>query len=141
MAITITTAEVKHKAAIAEADTSRDTAVSALITEMQGPLEHSIAESCLEDPSLQATLKLGMLEIIAGEFLEQMRREVGATEEFSTAGVSVGASAVRGIELVQQGAARLAPYLKCALPMMSKTASSSTTLNIDPVFSREEEVW
>jgi len=144
VAISITTAEVKRKAMIADSVTTYDTAISALITEMQSPLEYSIADSHLaatSDTNLQATLKLGMLEIITGEFIEQLRREIGGSEEFSINGLSVGASALRGVDLVQQGATRLAPYLKGALPMLSETGSSSSTLLDDSVFSADEGVW
>ena len=67
MAISITTAEVKRKAGIDSAVTTFDTAIGALISEMQGPIEYSIADIYLADTNnqkLQATLKLGMLEII-----------------------------------------------------------------------------
>ena len=142
MAITITNTEVKRKAMIDVAD--YDDAIDDLIDEMQPAIEYSIADTYLEDTSdtnLQATLKLGILEIITGELLEQLRREVGASEEFSAAGVSVGASTLRGVDIMQQGATRLAPYLKSALPMMAETASSSTTSDAEPEFSIEEEVW
>jgi hypothetical protein len=143
MAITITTAEVKRKAMIASSDTSYDSAISSLITEMQAPLEYSIADVYLNDSTanLQATLKLGILEIITGEFLEQLRREFGSSEEFSVAGVSVGASAQRGIDLIQQGATRLGPYLKGALPMMADSVPASTTSDQDTEFTIDEEVW
>jgi len=143
MAITITTAEVKRKAMIPSSETGYDSAISALITEMQGPLEYSIADVYLNDTTekLQAALKLGMLEIITGEFLEQLRRELGNSEQFSAGGVTLGAAAQCGVELIQQGAARLAPYLKAALPAMSDSASSSTTEDEETDFSTDEEVW
>ena len=143
MAISIAASEVKSKAMIASADTTHDVAIALLISEMQPPLEYSVADCYLadSDAGLQATLKLGMLEIITGEFLEQMRREVGATEEFSVNGLSVGGSAQRGVELIQQGATRLSPYLKGSLPNMADSASASSTLADEPVFDRREEVW
>ncbi len=143
MAISIIVADVKRKAGIDSAITTYDTAITSLITEMQSPLEYSIADCYLDDTSnakLQATLKLGMLEMIAGECVEQLRREVGGSEEFSIAGLSVGA-AVRGVDLIQQGATRLSPYLKAALPMMCETTSVNTTIDQDTTFSLDEEVW
>ncbi len=143
MAITITTADVKRKAMIASADTTYDTVIASLITEMQAPLEYSIADVYLNDTdtNLQATLQLGILEMITGEFLEQLRRELGNSEELSIAGVSIGASAQRGVDLIQQGAARLSPYLKAALPMMSDAVPASTTSDEDTAFAIDEEVW
>ena len=144
MAISITAADVKRKAGIESANTGYDTAIGSLITEMQGPLEYSIADSYLNatsDTKLQATLKLGMLEMIAGEFVEQLHREIGATEQFGIAGVTLGASSASGVNLIQQGATRLAPYLKSALPMMSETQSSNSTSDRNLVFADDEEVW
>jgi len=125
-------------------DTTYDNAITTLISEMQSPLEYSIAESYFNDTSnskLQATLKLGILELITGEFMEQLRREVGNTEEFSIAGLSIGQIAQKGVDLIQQGATRLAPYLKSTLPMMSDTACSSTSIDSETAFSVDEEVW
>lgn len=79
--------------------------------------------------------------MIAGEFVEQLRRETGATEQFGIAGVTMGASSATGVEMIQQGATRLAPYLKSALPMMSETLSSSSTADAELAFAAEQEVW
>ncbi len=142
MSISITTADVKRKCMVSTSD--YDSSISSLISEMQPALEHSIADAYLDDTSdtnLQATLKLGMLEMISGEFLEQLRHEAGASGEVSVAGVSLGAEAQTGADLIQQGATRLAPYLKAALPMMSESLPASTTSDAEPVFSVDEEVW
>ncbi|MCE5197348.1 MAG: hypothetical protein ABFD54_04980 [Armatimonadota bacterium] len=142
MAISITAAEVKRKAMVSVSD--YDASIASLIAEMQPALEYSIADSYLSDTTntnLQATLKLGILEMITGEFIEQLRREIGASEEFSAGGVSVSASALRGVDIIQQGATRLAPYLKTSLPAESDAMPSSTTADRETVFSRTEEVW
>lgn len=144
MSITITVAEVKSKAAIDASETSHDLAIAALISQMQPALEYSVADRYLQDTSntgLQAVIKLGVLEIITGEFLEQLRRRLGASEEFSIAGLSIGAAPQCGVDLIQQGAVRLEPYLKSALPMMGDSACRCSTTDIDPVFSVDEEVW
>lgn len=144
MAITIAVADIKRKAMINSSETTYDSAITSLIAEMQGPIEYSIADNYLgatSNTNLQATLKLGILEIIAGEFLEQLRREFGSVEEASIAGVTIGADTVRGVDLVQQGATRLAPFLKSALPMMTDSASTSSTADVEPVFSADQEVW
>ena len=142
MAITITTTEVKRKCMIT--DSTYDASIASLISEMQPVLEHSIAEVYLADTDnigLQATLKLGMLEIISGEFLEQLKREIGATGEISTAGLSLGEEPRTGIDMIQQGRARLAPYLKAELPMMSESLVMSNTTSSDTVFSAGEKAW
>lgn len=142
MAITITTAEVKRKCMIT--DSTHDASIASLISEMQPVLEHSIVDIYLNDTGntgLQATLKLGMLEIVSGEFLEQLKREIGATCEISTAGLSLGEEPRTGADLIQQGATRLAPYMKAEPPMMSESLVISNTSESDTVFSTEEEAW
>lgn len=141
MAITITAADVKRKAMIDS--TTYDTSITSLITEMQAALQYSIADVHLNntDANLQATLKLGMLEIITGEFIEQLRREAGAAEDFSAGGVTMGSSSLRGVDLIEQGASRLSPYLKSTLPMMYESTAHSTTIDSDTCFSKDEEVW
>lgn len=137
MAISITRADVKRKAMIASADTSYDTMVDSLISEMQPATEFSIVDASLADTGntgLQATLKLGILEIIAGELLQQLAREMGANEQFSIGGVTIGEMAQHGPELVQQGAERLAPYMK----MMAENVALSTTRDTEPQFDIEE---
>ncbi len=144
MAITIAVSDVKRKAGIDASLSTYDAAIASLISEMQGPLEYSIADTYLSDTSnagLQATLKLGMTEMISGEFIEQLRREVGATEQFTIAGLSVGPSTTSGVDLIQQGASRLAPYLKSTLPMMPETACGSSTIDQETAFSADEGVW
>jgi len=142
LAITITNTEVKRKAMISVTD--YDSSITSLISEMQPALEYSIADTYLNDSgntNLQATLKLGILEIITGGFLEQLRREAGAADEFSVAGITVGAAVQTGVELIQQGATRLAPFLKAALPMMSEAVSAISEPDTEQVFSVDEEVW
>ena len=65
MAITITRADVKRKCMIATSDTTYDSAIDSLISEMQPALEYGIAPEYVADTGntgLQATLKLGILE-------------------------------------------------------------------------------
>lgn len=144
MSISITASDVKRKAMIDPADTTYDSSIASLITEMQTALEYSIADCYLSDTGntkLQGVLKLGMLEIITGEFIEQLRREIGSTEQFSVAGLTMGEAKLSGVDLVQQGATRLAPYLKSSLPMMSETASMNSVIDQEMIFSGDEEVW
>jgi hypothetical protein len=144
MSITITRADVKRKCMIDSADTTYDSAVDSLITEMQPATEYTIAADYLADTgnaSLQATLKLGMLELISGELLNQITRDFGATEMFSIGGLSLGENKERGQSLVAQGTARLAPFLKAAMPAQAESVLESTTTDDDPSFSLEESVW
>ena len=141
MAITITRADVKRKCMIPTSDTTYDASIDSLISEMQPAAEYIIADAYLADTGnigLQAGLKLGVLEVISGEFLQQLARELGNLEQFSVGGVTVGEMKERGPVLVAQGAARLAPFLKSMQPMMSESEVSSTTTDVEPTFCLEE---
>ena len=131
MAITITRADVKRKCMIATSDTTYDSAIDSLISEMQPALEYGIADQHLADTGntgLQATLKLGMLEIISGETLEQICREVGASEEFTISGLTLGERKERGSALIQQGTERLVPYLKSGSDIASTTEDAERVM-------------
>jgi hypothetical protein len=143
MAITITRADVKRKCMIPTSDTTYDSAIDSSIAEMQPAIEHSIADEYLSntgDTDLQAALKLGILELISAEFLEQMTREAGAAEQFAIGGLTIGERKERGADLRTRGTARLDPYLKAMLPMMSESDAKSTTLDAESAFD-EEETW
>ena len=141
MAITITRADVKRKSMIPTSDTTYDSSIDGLISEMQAAVEYSIADAYLTDTGnvgLQAALKLGMLEVISGEFLQQLARQAGNLEQFSVGGVTLGEMKERGPALVQQGTARLAPFLKSMQPMMSESSVKSTTRDSEPTFDLQE---
>lgn len=141
MSISITRADVKRKAMIGV--TTYDDAIDDLIEEMQPAIEITIADIYLNDTSntrLQAALKLGILEMICGEFIEQLRREEGATEQFSAGGVSIGQGGIGGVELITQGSARLAPYLASALPVLAESGQHSTSIDREPAFASAREV-
>lgn len=143
MAVTITKADVKRRLMIATTDTTYDSAIDALISEMQPALEYRIDPSYLADTAnagLQATLKLGMLEIMCGEFLEQTRREAGACEEFTIAGLTVGARQEHGTTLLQQGYDRLTPYVKGDAQVATEDLIMSSTADTEPIL-RQSEVW
>jgi len=142
MALTITKADVKRKLMIASGDTTYDSAIDSLIAEMQPALEYTIDSAYLSDTGntgLQATLKLGVLEVICAEFLDQVLREMGASEEFTIAGLTVSERKERGVGLLQQGLERLAPYMKSHAPAGDMQIASSTS-DEEPAMS-EESVW
>ena len=141
MAITITRADVKRKCMLPTSETTYDTMIDSLIAETQPATEFTFVDAYLQDTGnvgLQAALKLGILEIISGEFLQQLARELGKTEQFSIGGVTVGEMKERGPALIMQGASRLAPFLRSVQPMMSDSSIQSTTRDTEPVFDLEE---
>lgn len=138
----ITRADVKRRCMIAASDTSYDSAVDSLIAEMQPAIEHAVSDEFLNDTAntrLQAVIGLGILEIISGEFMEQMAAEAGAAESLSVAGFSIGEAKSRGAALVKQGWDRLAPYLKASLPMSAECSILSTTRETEMQFADESE--
>lgn len=138
MAITITRAEVKRKSMIPASDTTYDSDIDALISEMQPTIEYTLADEYLNDTGnakLQATLKLGILEIVSGEFLQQLNREAGASEDLSAGGISLGARRDYGAMLAVQGGERLSPYQKVAEE--EDDGVTSTTLSTDRTFTSD----
>jgi hypothetical protein len=144
MAITIARDDVKRKCMIPTENTSYDSHIDSLISEMQPGIEYTIADVFLNnvsDSALQSTLSLGVLEIISGEFLEQLSREPGASEAFEIAGVTLGERKEKGQLLKAQGQARLAPFLRAAPAMMDDSRVLSTSLDSERHFTFEEQMW
>ncbi len=145
MAITITRAEVKRKCMIPASETTYDDDIDALISEMQPSIEYTIAETYLNDTGntkLQAVLKLGILEILSGEFLQQLYREAGASEEFKVGSVTMGTRREYGSKLIEQGTARLRPFRKAIDGLSDEAQLSSTTRDADRTFTDDSmKVW
>jgi hypothetical protein len=100
---------------ISSTDTTYDSDIDSLIAEMQPGIEYTIADVYLEDVGnlrLQAVLRLGMLEIISGEFIQQLYRESGASEAVKVGSLTIGARPEHGLKLIQQGVERLRPFRK-----------------------------
>lgn len=138
MAISITKVEIKRKCMVTSTDTTYDTSIDALIAEMQPGIEYSIDDTFINDTdntNLQATLKLGMMEIISGEFLQQLLRETGASETVSISGISIGAGAQHGVELIKQGNDRLKPFLKLPPAATDTSQIASTASDSSRVFN------
>ncbi len=145
MAITITREEVKRKCMIPSSDMTYDSDIDSLIGEMQPSIEFTIADKYLSDTGnakLQATLKLGILEILSGEFLQQLYREAGAAEELRAGGISIGARREYGVQLMGQGTARLRPFRKALDGLSAEAGMDSTTRDTDRTFTNDSmKVW
>jgi len=145
MAITITRAEVKRKSMIPASDTTYDSDIDALIAEMQPSIEYTIADLYLNDTTnlkLQATLKLGILEIISGEFLQQLYREAGASEAVKVGSITVGSRREHGANLLEQGTARLFPFRKATAVPSDEAEIAGTTTDKDRTFTDDSmKVW
>lgn len=144
MSITILKADIKRKCRIASTDTSYDSDIDALIAETQPGIEYTIANTYLNDTgnaNLQGILKLGMLEIISGEFLQQLARADGSGS-ISVGGVSIGAAPDHGAALVVQGNTRLQPFRKAIDGMFGEAVVQSTSSERDLQFGAgNTEVW
>ncbi len=130
MAISITVAEVKDKLLIPSATTTYDTPIDSLIDLMQPALETELEPTLLANASLASVIKQGMLEVIAGEFLNQRRREPGYAEDITVGTLKIGASALDGSALILQGRERLLPFLSGSLD--GGTISCPDEVTFDP---------
>ncbi len=123
----VTRDDVKRKTRLGS---EYDAEIDALIAEMLPAIEYAIDPLYLDNPEsgLLATLNLGALEIIAGEMLATLWREVGALVGFRFGWLQVfppdwlDPSDPSGLKA--QGARRLAPYLKrnARLQFVSRTS-------------------
>ncbi|MHB1001903.1 MAG: hypothetical protein ACYC27_21900 [Armatimonadota bacterium] len=145
MAISITKADIKRKCRIPASDIAYDSDIDSLIAEMQPSIEYTIAETYIDDTAntrLQSILKLGILEILSGEFLQQLSREVGVSEAVTIGSITIGAAPDQGAKLIAQGTSRLLPFRKAIDGMSSEIGISSTTAQSDRIFtSGSMEVW
>lgn len=127
--MTIAVDDVKRKCAIAAEETGFDDAIEDLIDEMQPAIERTLDPVYLndeQDSGLQALLRLGVLELIAAEFLSQRSREPGFAEEFQVGGVRVGPFWERGKQLLELGTARLAPFRRSLADASGETRVLAT---------------
>lgn len=117
MSLSVTPSRVKEKCGITVSD--YDATISNLIGEITPVVEFAIRGEHLADTGntgLQATLKLGLTEVICGELLEQIAREPGALESVSIGDLALSPpppqvwSTLAGLK--RQGWARLRPFLK-----------------------------
>lgn len=145
MAITITKAEIKRKCMIPISDTTYDSDIDALIAEMQPGIEYTIADAYLNDTGnsrLQALLKLGMLEIMSGEFIQQLFRKAGASESLKIGSLTIGARPQYGAKLIEQGQLRLRPFRKAVDDLADVTQIASTTEDTDRIFTSDDmRIW
>jgi hypothetical protein len=92
----LTIADLKPLCAIDAGDTSSDADLTLLLTAQQPALEYSLDPAILAlsagDAGLQATLVLGAVEALAGEFLRSQARAPGATDDFHLGPLTVSAS-------------------------------------------------
>lgn len=112
MAVVITVAAVRAKCGL---DPSHDASIAALISSDLPALEHALGASWLEstDPGVVATLRLGLTEWLAGEYLAQLSRAPGSWDlvrvgELELRPPPVSLSDPSGLKA--QGEARLASF-------------------------------
>lgn len=112
MSLTISRSRVKEKCGIG--DSTYDTSIDNLITELLPVIEASIDTAYVGSEEVLPTLNLGATEIVCSEVLTQLNREPGATEGFAFNGLQVFGR--KGLDdagnLKAQGVARLAPFLR-----------------------------
>ncbi len=111
--------DLKPLLAIAAADTSADADLTLLLAAQQPALEYGLDPAILAasagSAGLMATLRLGMAEALAGEYLRRQARAVGATDDFHLGPLTVSVSrtdnaAQMGERLAVLGQKRLEPF-------------------------------
>jgi len=113
--LTVTRDDVRRKTRLGS---EYDTEIDALIADMLPTIEYAIDPRYLDNPEagLLATLNLGALEIIAGEMLATLWREISSLVGFRFGWLQVfppeGLDLSDPSGLKAQGFRRLAPYLK-----------------------------
>lgn len=116
MPLTVTLAGVKAKAALA--DTTYDTAATALIAELVPGLEFWIEPSALasSDARLTGLLDSAATEFVAGDLLAQIGREPGALDDLTVGDMTLKARWSGDVRdpsgLKASAATRLAPFLR-----------------------------
>ncbi len=111
-AIAITAAEVKEVLVINV--TTYDTMITNTIASIKTGLLYDIdaTYAALNDSAFDALIKRAFLEIIAGECLNSLRRQLGWTEGVSVPGITITNFTETGNDLIKTGNARLKPYTK-----------------------------
>ena len=116
MSISVSAAEVKAKASILVSDF--DSEVADLLTQMLQVVTEALSPSALSDSGLTWTLRVGAIEVIAGELIAQVSRrpELQLSAEFGDLKIyprkPENPSDPSG--LIQKGWKRLQPWLKKA---------------------------
>lgn len=117
MSLSVTLSQVQERCGLDS--TEYTTPITNLINQTLGALEYAIQDPYLLDISnsgLQATLNLGALEILSGEFFAQLLRYPGTFDSVFVGGLEIqpatfsDRSDPTGLRL--QGWERLRPYLK-----------------------------
>ena len=154
----ITSADLKPLLALQITDTAFDAALAELLTTAQAAIEYMLDPAVLAasagNAGLGALLKLGVAEMLAGEFLRRQARALGATDDFHIGPLTVSASktdnqAQLGERLVLLGLKRLEPFGRAGrraafdasaglvdgsskAPLLLQTESSSSVCALTP---------
>lgn len=117
MALSVTRARVKEKCSISSS--TYDSTIDNLISELVPVIAFAIRDEHIADTGnsgLQATLNLAAAEIVCGELLEQIQREIGAMEKVKLGDFELWPPSPRDwlgvLAIRDSGWKRLAPYLK-----------------------------
>lgn len=116
MSISVSSSEIKAKASILVSDL--DAEVSELLTQMLQVVNEAVSPTALADTSLTWTLRVGAIEVIAGELIAQLSRrpELQLSAEFGDLKVYPRKPEIPSDPsgLIQKGWKRLKPWLKKA---------------------------
>ncbi len=132
--LTIALNDLKNLCALDLTDTTPDAVLNAVIAAEQSVYEYALDPAVLTasagSAGLQATLTLGVSELLAGSFLRRQARTPGATDDFHIGPLDVSASKTDSLpqlaeRLAAQGLKRLEPFARAAKAVASDAAGGS----------------
>lgn len=130
----VTRDDLKRLCTLDAGDMTQNAALDAVIAAEQPVLEYALDPAVLlaapGNAGLEATLTLGVAEALAGGWLGQQARALGATDDFHVGPLSVSASRTDGLaqaadRLRAAGLKRLEPFARAAHRVASDAAGDS----------------
>ena len=113
MPISLPTDRILERCGLSGTGTVFSTRVSSLAGEFAAAFNAMLLPSALADESLTWAISQGVIDLVAADFVEILRREPGATDVITSGDVRIEPSPYSTAEpMRQRGWARLTPFMK-----------------------------
>ncbi len=113
MPISLPTDRILERCGLSGTGTTYSTRVSSLAGEFAAAFNAMLLPSALADESLTWAISQGVIDLVAADFVEILRREPGATDVITIGDVRIEPSPYSTAEpMRQRGWARLTPFMK-----------------------------
>ena len=113
MPISLPTDRILERCGLSGTGTTYSTRVSSLAGEFAAAFNAMLLPSALADESLTWTISQGVIDLVAADFVEILRREPGATDVITIGDVRIEPSPYSTAEpMRQRGWVRLKPFMK-----------------------------